>query len=326
MKSFFIRSASALIAATGVAAAAGVFAAPSDALLKPVPATSSSIATQSAMLAAAWAGQRAVVVGANGVVLLSDDHGLTYRQAKLVPVSTTLTSVSFVDAKHGWAAGQWGAILATADGGETWQIQRLDTKTDRPLFSVHFFDARHGVAVGLWSLVLVTQDGGTTWTERQVGSKGGTKSDLNLLDLFADGKGEGGVFATAEKGQLLHSTDYGQTWTYLDTGYNGSLWSGAVLPNGTLLAGGQRGTLMRSDDRGQQWERVPLESKSSITAIAVADQNVLVVGLDGLQAQSSDAGRSFRVIPSGGASFTAALAAPGAAWLKFSRGGIVSSK
>ena len=32
--------------------------------------------------------------------------------------------MSFVDDQHGWAAGELGTILATADGGRTWQRQR----------------------------------------------------------------------------------------------------------------------------------------------------------------------------------------------------------
>jgi photosystem II stability/assembly factor-like uncharacterized protein len=290
--------------------------------LTPIAAAKSPIATQAPMLAAAWAGQRAVSVGANGVVLLSDDRGRSYRQAQKVPVSSTLTGVSFVDARLGWAVGHWGAILATEDGGETWRVQRLATDEDRPLFAVHFFDANHGVAVGLWSLVLVTKDGGKTWSSQQVSPKAGTKSDLNLLNLFADGKG--GVFAPAEKGQLLYSADRGNTWAYWDTGYKGSLWCGAALDNGTLLVGGQRGTLLRSGDGGRSWERVPLDSTSSVAAIVANGLDVMVVGLDGLQARSVDGGRTFaRMSPSSAESFTAVLAAHDGAWLTFSRRGVV---
>ena len=35
-----------------------------------------------------------------------------------------LRAMQFVDDQHGWAAGELGTILATADGGRTWQTQR----------------------------------------------------------------------------------------------------------------------------------------------------------------------------------------------------------
>ncbi|HJV93238.1 MAG TPA: glycosyl hydrolase, partial [Azonexus sp.] len=80
-------------------------------------AAPSSAATLAPMLGAARAGQRIVAVGDYGIVLLSDDQGKTFRQAASVPISSTLTAVSFADARNGWAVGHWGAILRTSDGG-----------------------------------------------------------------------------------------------------------------------------------------------------------------------------------------------------------------
>lgn len=69
--------------------------------LQAVPAVQAGNATQATMLAAGWAGERVVAVGDHGVVLLSDDQGRQWRQARSVPLSTPLTGVSFVDARHG---------------------------------------------------------------------------------------------------------------------------------------------------------------------------------------------------------------------------------
>lgn len=59
--------------------------------LQAVPAVQASNATQATMLDAVWAGERVVAVGDHGVVLLSDDQGKRFRQARSVPVSTQLT-------------------------------------------------------------------------------------------------------------------------------------------------------------------------------------------------------------------------------------------
>ena len=64
----------------------------------------------------------ALAVGERGIVLLSDDSGMTWRQAR-VPVSVSLTAVQFVDAEQGWAVGHLGVVLHTEDGGETWHKQ-----------------------------------------------------------------------------------------------------------------------------------------------------------------------------------------------------------
>ena len=251
-------------------------------------------ATQSTMLAATRAGDRIVAVGDHGVILLSDDGGKTHRQAKSVPVDATLTSVSFVDAKRGWAAGHWGVVLHTEDGGETWSQQRLETGEDRPLFAIQFFDAKAGVAVGLWSLVVVTDDGGKTWRKVELPiPEGAKKADLNLFSLFADTKGK--VFAAGEKGMVLRSNDRGGHWTYLSTGYKGSFWTGLVTAEGNILVGGLRGSLYRSSDDQRGWTRVDTRTKSSITALAQAGAEIVGVGLDGLVLRSQDGGATFMV-------------------------------
>ncbi|AUY32462.1 MULTISPECIES: WD40/YVTN/BNR-like repeat-containing protein [unclassified Pseudomonas] len=290
--------------------------------LEAVPAAPVAHATQAMLLGAAWAQKRVVAVGDHGVVLLSDDSGRNYHQARSVPVSSSLTGVSFADARHGWAVGHWGAILASDDGGEHWQLQRLTPDQDRPLFAVHFFDNLRGVAVGLWSLVLTTDDGGATWTERNLPAPAGAgRADLNLMSLFVDDRHHR-LYATAERGQLLRSDDRGQTWRYLDTGYDGTLWTGAVLPDGGLLVGGQRGTLLRGTPDGASWQRIALDSRSSITSIVVDGQQVVAVGLDGLQARSEDVGRTFTLSRrKDGVSLTAALAGGEDGPLLFSRRG-----
>ncbi|RII78255.1 WD40/YVTN/BNR-like repeat-containing protein [Pseudomonas monteilii] len=288
-------------------------------------AVQSAIASEAMMLGVARAESRIVAVGDHGVVLLSDDQGASFRQAHSVPVSSPLNAVSFAGAKKGWAVGQGGAILVTEDGGENWQLQRFSTEEDRPLFAVHFFNEREGVAVGLWSLVLITRDGGQTWVEQPLQPVEGEKrADLNLLSLFPDA--QGGIYATAERGKVLRSQDKGITWEYLDTGYSGTLWTGAVLPDGSLLVGGQRGTLMLSRDGGHAWRHVALPATNSITGVDVSGEVIDVVGLDGFTASSHDGGQSFVAAPrEDGTSLTAVIRTDGGALL-FSKRGVIRAE
>lgn len=287
------------------------------------PARLSSSAVLAPMLGAAQAGKRIVAVGDYGVALLSDDAGKTFRQAAKVPVSSTLTAVSFADDKNGWAVGHWGAILNTADGGETWAVQRLDSQEDRPLFSVHFFNAREGVAVGLWSLVLRTQDGGKTWeTVTMPAPPEGGKADRNLFKAFVSPKGS--LFVAAERGVVLRSDDRGQTWHYLNTGYKGSFWTGLALKDGTLIVAGLRGSVYRSVDDGHSWKAVDTGSKSSITDLIQVDQRLIGVGLDGVQIESLDGGASFTWTQRDDRLSLTALASGGVNGpVRFSRRGVV---
>jgi photosystem II stability/assembly factor-like uncharacterized protein len=307
-----------LLLAAGIARAEGA-AAPA---LKPQPAVPTAYAGEATILGATHAGARIVGVGDYGVVLLSDDHGKTFRQARAVPVSSTLTGVSFVDAQDGWAVGHWGVILHTADGGETWTVQRGDTNEDRPLFAVHFFDAREGIAVGLWSLVLATHDGGAHWEQVTLPAPpGGGRADRNLMAAFADAQGT--LFVAAERGLVLRTKDRGRTWDYLDTGYKGSFWTGTALRDGTLLVGGLRGSMYRSTDGGAHWQAVDSGAKSSLTGIVqTSDGNVEAVGLDGTMLDSGDAGATFKARQRGDRLSLTSVNAEAGRVIRFSRRGV----
>jgi len=248
--------------------------------LKIEPAHAWADPTHAMLLDVARAGARIVAVGEHGIVLLSDDGGGSYRQAKQVPASSTLTAVYFVDADHGWAVGQWGVILATADGGETWTLQRSDTSIDQPLFSVYFKDAHHGWAVGLWSLLLETEDGGHTWKVAKLPPPpGASKADRNLFHIFADRSGT--LFIAAEQGLVLRSRDGGATWEYRQMGNKGSLWTGTASADGGIFVGGLLGHLYRSRDGGDTWAAIDSASTGSITDLIAAGDRVQGVGLDG---------------------------------------------
>ena len=298
----------------GAAAAAAAFV--------PRPAVRSAFAERSMILDATRAGPRLVAVGERGVVLLSDDDGAHWRQAGKVPVDATLTAVSFADAREGWAVGHLGVILHSADGGETWSVQRIDPVEDRPLFAVAFTDARNGVAVGLWSLMLRTRDGGHTWEAAELPPPpGDTRADANLMSVFGDG--EGRLFIAGERGLVLRSLDGGATWSYHPTGYRGTFWSGTALADGTLIVGGLRGSVYRSTDNGEHWQRVETGSQSSVTDLVAFDGRVHAVGLDGVSLDSRDGGASFAVERRADRlSLTAAVATAGGV-LHFSRAGLV---
>jgi photosystem II stability/assembly factor-like uncharacterized protein len=274
------------------------------------------------MLSVARAGNRIVAVGDRGIVLLSDDDGATFRQARSVPVRSTLTAICFVGEKTGWAVGHWGVVLRTDDAGESWGVQRADTSVDQPLFSVYFKDAERGWAVGLWSLMIVTADGGKSWAPvRLPAPPGGGKADRNLLKIFANRLGA--LFVAAEQGAVLRS-DEGEKWSYVNTGYKGSLWTGMALSNETLLVGGLRGTIYRSADGGSNWRESKTDLKSSITDFGEAGGKVYAVGLDGASYESDDGGATFKSsqrddrLP-----FTALAVAGNGRLVKFSKQGLV---
>ena len=74
---------------------------------------------------------------------------------------THFTDIYFADAKHGWIVGHQGWILHTADGGENWEKQTVNTNED--FEAVYFTNLRNGWAVGDKGLIATTDDGGRHW-------------------------------------------------------------------------------------------------------------------------------------------------------------------
>lgn len=265
---------------------------PADAALqlRAAPAWQAPGAQNTPLLAATRAGQRLVAVGARGAVFLSDDQGRSWRQSQGVPVGSTLTSVSFVDAKKGWAAGHNGVILASDDGGETWRRQRWSAQGDQPLFGIRFSDADNGIAVGLWSLVLQTRNGGLSWEAVALPKPpAGAKKDLNFFQVFGD---QQQLYIAAEAGWLLRSPDGGAHWSYQNVGSKASLWAGAAQGR-EVWVGGLLGKTFYSRDAGATWQALDAGMKASVTAIRVEQQRLVLAGLDGNVSVSSDGGQTF---------------------------------
>jgi photosystem II stability/assembly factor-like uncharacterized protein len=251
----------------------------------------SRLATETLLLDAAWVGDRLVAVGEWGHVLLSDDGGEDWRQARLVPTQATLTAVAFANAREGWAVGHDAVVLHTADAGETWEIQYAAPEEEAALLGVWFGDAERGLAVGAFGMMLETRDGGETWARRRM-SHGEHPDDRHLNDVFPGPNGS--LFVPAEGGTVLRSRDAGASWERLHLPYEGSFWGGIALEEDAVVVFGMRGNLFRSDDLGETWHALPTGTDQSLQgATRLRDGALVVVGLGGVVLVGTKGGTSF---------------------------------
>jgi photosystem II stability/assembly factor-like uncharacterized protein len=266
------------------------------------PALAAPLAGRSLLLDVARAGDRLVAVGERGHVLLSDDGGVSWRQARAVPARSLLTAVWFVDARRGWAVGHDELILATGDGGETWQRSHYAPESQQPLLDVWFADAATGVAVGAYGAYFATADGGASWTRRAFdaapapGAPPPSEDDEFAPDYHLNAVGGDGTrwWIAAEAGQIYRSDDAGATWRTLPSPYAGSLFGLLPLGGESLLVFGLRGHLFRSDDGGATWQQGAGTGTAMLTdAVRVADGALVSVGLAGTVLRSADAGRTW---------------------------------
>ena len=248
-------------------------------------AVEAPLAIDSLLLDGAAAGERLVVVGERGHILISTDDGVSWQQAK-VPTRALLTAVHMHDEMSGWAVGHDAVILRTTDGGATWELVHHAPEEERPLLDVWFRDAHKGFAVGAYGYFLATEDGGDTWISRAV-----SEDDFHLNALAPAGGRR--LFIAAEAGVAYRSDDGGATWRELPSPYAGSWFAVLALDGERVLLCGLRGHLFRSQDGGESWTRVSTETNATLTgAVRLPSGTILVTGLEGSLLTSRDEGRS----------------------------------
>jgi photosystem II stability/assembly factor-like uncharacterized protein len=253
--------------------------------------------------------QRLLAVGESGLVIYSDDGGLSWLQAS-VPVSTTLTAVSFIGDKTGWAVGHSGVILHTTDGGASWQLQfdgnkanrqyleftrqreiqlrqQLSSKDMQQLDDVQ----REDLEYALEDAVYAIED-----AEAAIG-KGPADPLLDVLFLDADNG-----FAVGSYGMLYQTNDGGVNWEFSGTNIDNAdryhYNSMALDKDGTLYLSGEAGLLYRSTDRGASWQRIEGVYDGSLFGVVTTSEYVITFGLRGNIFRSDDQGQSWSPVES----------------------------
>ncbi len=164
------------------------------------------------------------------------------------PVSSALRGVDFTDSVHGWAVGEYGAILSTTDGGDSWAVHA--GITSHALWCVTFLDQQTGWICGDDGLVLATADGGTTWVVQP------TPTSLRLRVItFVDqqhGWAVGGDTLSGI-GVLLHTEDGGASWQMQDIGASDALYNVEFIDLLHGWAVGRNGQALHTTDGGMHW-------------------------------------------------------------------------
>lgn len=301
------RSLMSVLASACIAAASGVPAAAAP-VADPMtrPALMARHPAKAFLAGVTHAGTRLVAVGERGIVVLSDDGGKSWRQAK-VPTSVTLAAVQFPTPTQGWAVGHHGVVLHSADGGETWtrqldgvqaaglvlraarsnagagseayllEAQRLVADgPDKPFLALHFSDASNGIVVGAYNLAFQTRDGGKTWTPLS-----GRLDNPRAAHLYAVHASGADIYIAGEQGLVLRSTDGGQRFARLATPYQGSFFSMDRIGNDIVLAG-LGGNAFRSGDGGVTWHKIAVPVPASITAVRAGGGRFLMTSQAGM--------------------------------------------
>jgi photosystem II stability/assembly factor-like uncharacterized protein len=285
-------------------------------------------ATESLLLDVARAGERLVAVGERGHVLISADEGRSWRQLS-VPTRSMLTAVWFVDDRTGWVVGHDGVVLATRDGGASWDLQREGLVAQRELDEAEVgaarthFEELQGAAAETEALEearLALEDAEATLAEPVFAPP--------LFDVYFRDARHG--LAVGAYGSCIVTADGGAHWEdargRFDNPEQSHLYAIAAAGGGLLVAG-ESGRMFHSVDGGVTWAAVDSGHHGTFFGLLASrgGESVHAFGLQGALLWSEDAGTHWRALDAGTAVVLAGgtLDAGGTPWIVGSMGTVL---
>ncbi len=196
-----------------------------------------------------------------------------------------LSSISFVDAAHGWSVGPRGTISATSDAGSTWAAQR--SGTSRKLSDVAFQGRRRGWAVGAAGTIVATTNGGASWHAQP----SATTEALDAVSFRGAGRG----WAVGAAGTILATSDGGATWSPRSSGTAATLHAVSFCDADHGWVAGADGTILATTDGGATWSPQASNTSESLNAIAFRDAgHGWAAGDGGIILDTTDGGATWR--------------------------------
>jgi len=209
--------------------------------------------------------------------------------------------------------GALGTVLKSTDDGVSWSVQHNAGTTKNSLRAVSFASASTGIVVGDYGTVLRTADGGVNWTNQASGTVahlvGASWPDPNTCVAV------GYLISSQYSGFIIRTTDGGVHWgapQYAPYSLLGVSFTDANV--GLAVGGGNSrisgnpyspvGVVLRTTNGGVEWTSQEVGT-NFLYGVAFSDQNTAVaVGLYGTIIRTSDAGRNWSIVSTGGATLS----------------------
>jgi photosystem II stability/assembly factor-like uncharacterized protein len=170
------------------------------------------------------------------------------------PTSNQLVSLDFIDEHTGLAVGEYGTIVKTVDGGESWKL--IEISWLDYLLDIDFVNNHISYAVGQNGIIIKSTDGGESWEKQPVKYT----NNLNRI-LFRD---ENDGWIIGEWGLLLHTSDGGNKWEQVISNRKEELKGIAFIDDSSLCIVGNDSTILLTNNEGKSWQRVVFDIDLSV--------------------------------------------------------------
>jgi photosystem II stability/assembly factor-like uncharacterized protein len=227
---------------------------------------------------------RMVMVGADGLVLLSVDSGATWsRRDSGTPY--TLYDLWVGPDRELLAVGNYYAAIRSEDGGETWD----DLSTSQSGgFAVWGDGAGTFVSVDGFCYIRRSVDNGESWST----FRPCTGSSPILYDVWGSGDT---VIAVGSDGLIFRSPDRGANWTQVDAGGTVNDFTSVLGSDDVVLAVGRGGLIARSTDDGTSFAQVPSPTTRNLSVLWDTGASIVAAG-NGALLYSADRGTTWSLV------------------------------
>jgi len=213
--------------------------------------------TKLAFLSVSRRGDKAIAVGQAGVVAVRDGSGWKLSDSG---VPARLLSVEMNASGLAFAGGEFGTLLKSTDFGASWSSSAPDWAsmasaehfgTGEPMiYAVSVQDSGQITVAGEFGVMLRSEDAGATWRVlRPINPEAAT---LHALHLAPSGQNS---YVVGQTGEMLISTDGGETWGKCDIGTELNFLGVAASPSGQVVVTGMR-VMYRSQNNGMSWTQI----------------------------------------------------------------------
>jgi photosystem II stability/assembly factor-like uncharacterized protein len=226
------------------------------------------------------------------ITLLS--YNILFSQAgwiqQQINTNNNILGISFINSQTGYAAGWYGTIFKTNDGGANWV--NINYSQQLGFQSINFLDTNTGWIFGQNGTILKTINKGISWTP-QISNTSNILLFNQFVNLYTG-------WAVGYSGTILKTTNGGNNWNFQVSGTVENLVSVIFTSVNNGWISGDYGKILKTTNSGLNWINVPTSIPNNLGKLFfVSDNTGWVPGTNGLILKTTNGGINWIIQSSG---------------------------